>query len=102
MVNSTVGFSAIQRGVAVKVCGDAYYDMKGLVFQGSLNEFWRTAEQQKPDMELFRRFSAYLKQQVLINGSYYKPLRVSPLKTGLNIQRRSLPASAAIGIKQRA
>jgi capsular polysaccharide export protein len=84
VVNSTVGFSALQRAVPVKVCGDSYYDMQGLTFQGSLHDFWSVAQKHKPNMVLLRRFANYLKQHVLINGSFYKPLKSSPLKTGLH------------------
>jgi hypothetical protein len=58
--------------------------MQGLTFQGSLHDFWSVAQKHKPNMVLLRRFANYLKQHVLINGSFYKPLKSSPLKTGLH------------------
>lgn len=52
VINSTVGLSAISHGTPVKVCGKAVYDIKGLTFQGSLDEFWRQSQPSKPDISL--------------------------------------------------
>jgi capsular polysaccharide export protein len=72
VINSTVGLSALSHGAAVKTCGRAIYDIEGLTFQGSLDEFWRLAEGFRIDQELFNRFRAYVIDQTQINASFYK------------------------------
>jgi capsular polysaccharide export protein len=72
VINSTVGFSALSHGAPVKTCGLAIYDLPGLTFQKSLDEFWRGAEGFRPDRELFTRFRAYVIDHTQIAGSFYK------------------------------
>lgn len=72
LINSTAGLTALEHGAPVKACGVAVYDVPGLTFQGSLDEFWRQAESFRPDAELFQRFRAYLVDHTQINGSFYK------------------------------
>ena len=72
VINSTVGLSAIGHHAPVKVCGIAIYDMEGLTFRGTLDEFWREAETFRPDDRLFERFRTYLIDRTQINGSFYK------------------------------
>jgi capsular polysaccharide export protein len=71
VINSTVGLSVLTHSAALKVCGDAIYDLHGLTFQRSLDEFWREADQVRPDMELFERFRSYLIDHTQLNGSFY-------------------------------
>jgi capsular polysaccharide export protein len=71
VINSTAGLTAIAHGAPIKVCGVAVYDVPGLTFQGSLDEFWRRAETFRPDRALFRRFRAHLIERTQINGSFY-------------------------------
>jgi Capsule polysaccharide export protein len=49
--------------------GNALYDMKGLTYQGHLNQFW-TADF-KPDMKLFKKFRGYLLENTQVNAVYY-------------------------------
>jgi capsule polysaccharide modification protein KpsS len=72
VINSTVGFSALSHGAPEKTCGFAIYDIPGLTFPGSLDEFWSTAQDFRPDPELFARFRAYVIDQTQINASFYK------------------------------
>jgi capsular polysaccharide export protein len=72
VINSTVGFSALSHGAPVKTCGLAIYDIQGLTFQKSLDEFWSEAQNCRPDPELFARFRAYVIDQTQIAGSFYK------------------------------
>jgi capsular polysaccharide export protein len=83
VINSTVGLSALQRGVPTKTTGNAFYDMEGLTFKGNLEEFWSKAWSAAPNRELFRRFKAFLQSQMLINGSFYARLATSRLKSGI-------------------
>ncbi|GKR23702.1 capsule biosynthesis protein [Aeromonas caviae] len=83
VINSTVGLSAIAYGTATKVCGRAIYDIAGLSFQGALDAFWRAAHSARPDPELLARFQLHVIQRTQLNGSFYKPLRLSSAVAGL-------------------
>ena len=69
LVNSTVGTSALQIGCPVIALGSAIYDMAGLTFQGSLDEFW--AQASPPDKALFNNFQQAVIEQTQINGGFY-------------------------------
>lgn len=71
VINSTVGFSALTHGSPLKTVGVALYDLEGLTFQGSLDDFWNAADTFRPDSELLSRFRSYLIRQTQINGSFY-------------------------------
>lgn len=83
VINSTVGLSAISVGTPVKACGKAVYNMMGLTFQGSLDDFWRQPQQNKPDRSLFEDFHNYLVLHTQLNGSFYKRLPIIVSATGL-------------------
>ncbi len=68
-VNSTAGLAAVQRGLPVKCCGKAIFDMEGLTFQGSLNSFWTSAT--PPDTATTSAFLGYLTRYSQINGALY-------------------------------
>ena len=68
-INSTAGLSALIHNKPLKVMGDALYDMKGLTYQGHLNQFW-TADF-KPDMGLLAKFRSYLLETTQINAVFY-------------------------------
>jgi capsular polysaccharide export protein len=83
LINSTVGLSALFHNCPLKVCGDAIYAMKGLVYQGSLDTFWVGAADMKIDYELFRRFRSHVIETTQVNGSFYKRLRGSAMSAGI-------------------
>jgi capsular polysaccharide export protein len=83
LINSTVGLQALHHGCAVKVCGDAIFDMEGLTYQGSLAQFWSEAEAFSPDAELFARFRQYVIATTQINGSFYRRLPGAGLASGV-------------------
>ncbi|EOI3504610.1 capsule biosynthesis protein [Cronobacter dublinensis] len=68
-INSTVGLSALIHNKPLKVMGNAFYDINGLTYQGSLDKFWNT--EYAMDHELFENFRSYLKRAVQINAVYY-------------------------------
>lgn len=68
-VNSTVGFTALLRGLPVKTLGKAFYDIPGLTAQDSLDRFW--ADASAPDIELAKRFKRYLKRHCQLHGCVY-------------------------------
>jgi len=71
-INSTVGLSSIHHGTPVKCLGDAIYDMRGLTFQGSIDDFWR--DPGKVDGPLYRRFHWWLRTHRQVNGSVWRKL----------------------------
>lgn len=83
VINSTVGLSAIHHHAPVITTGRSIYDMPGLTWQGSLDEFWTTGVAAPPDHKLYRRFLGALTTQTQINGSYYKPLKGMGTHAGL-------------------
>ena len=83
VVNSTVGLSALLHNAPVNVCGNALYDMKGLTFQGTLNQFWRRAKHSHPNRKLLDRFVSYLVRHTQLNGSFYKRTASIGTATGL-------------------
>jgi len=88
VINSTVGLSALHHGTPLKVCGHAIYDMAGLTYQGSLNNFWRRAQQNKPNNNLLQCFQRYLVNYTQLNGSFYRCLRPDISATGLSWKAR--------------
>lgn len=68
-INSTAGISALIHKKPLIVMGDALYDIKGLTFQGHINNFW--SSHFKPDMDLFKKFSTYLRINTQINAVFY-------------------------------
>lgn len=83
LVNSTVGLSALDHGTPLMVCGTAIYDMNGLTYQGSLDQFWKQAEANPVDMELYLRFRNYLIERTQLNGSFYRRLDIMGSCAGL-------------------
>ena len=69
VVNSTVGPSALLHGCPVIALGEAIYDLPGLTFQGTLDEFWHGG--QAPDPSLFRDFRNTVIHTTQINGAFY-------------------------------
>jgi len=78
VINSTVGISALHHNCPVKVCGNAFYDIDGLTYQDSLNNFWQKAKISKPNHELYLKFKNYVVIKTQINGSFYLDYKKSP------------------------
>lgn len=72
VINSTVGLSSILHGTPVKCLGRAVYDIPGLTFQGSLDDFWR--DPGEVDTRVWEGFRYYLRTHTQINGSVWKEL----------------------------
>jgi capsular polysaccharide export protein len=68
-VNSTVGIRAIQLDCPVMTLGDAIYDVDGLAFQGSVDQFWTSA--QKPVSALADAFIHAVCHTIQIRGTFY-------------------------------
>jgi capsular polysaccharide export protein len=83
VINSTVGLTAIEHGLPVKTCGEAFYDMPGLTFQDTLDAFWKEGQAHPPSADLHRRFYAHLVAHTQLNGNFYRRLPLCPFVTGL-------------------
>lgn len=102
VINSTVGLSAMTHGTPVKVCGTAIYDMKGLTFHESLNQFWVAAPRAQPNPLLLRRFQDYLIAHSQVGGSFYRRLPIVASATGLSwISRQADMAARGASVKPR-
>jgi capsular polysaccharide export protein len=67
-VSSTVGLEALASGVPVKLMGDAFFAIDGLVDQGPLARFWQ--EPQRPDRQLWERFQRELLLRTQYPGNF--------------------------------
>lgn len=67
-VNSTVGLTALQDGVPVKVLGKAIYSLDGLCHQGELCTFWHGAS--KPDRALCSALVKLLSATIQVPGAF--------------------------------
>lgn len=69
VINSTVGLSALHHNRPLIALGTAIYDMPGMTWQGTLDDFWANAV--APDRELYQTFLNYVIDQTQINGDFY-------------------------------
>ncbi|MCO6419855.1 capsular biosynthesis protein [Siccirubricoccus sp. KC 17139] len=68
-INSTLGVRAIALGRAVRVLGQALYDIPGLTWQGGADAFWQEAPPPEPD--LARDFLKAIAACLHVRGGYY-------------------------------
>lgn len=101
VVNSTVGLSSLHHGTPLKICGKAIYDMEGLAYQGSLDDFWRDADTTAVDRDLYLRFLNYAISTTQLNGSFYKPLRDIKNRAGIILERVHLAHGNVIQLQER-
>lgn len=86
-VNSTVGCVALGFGTPTVTLSDPIYNLPGLTFQGTLDEFWRSTC--RPDMELFRCFRNTVVYATQVNGGFYS---ADGIRLAVNNSRRFLTA----------
>ncbi len=67
-INSTMGTSGLWHSLPVCVLGTAIYDIEGLTYQGSLDDFWQAPT--PPDMEFFRIFRRALIHATQARGEF--------------------------------
>lgn len=72
LINSTTGTQVLDHGKPLIVLGKAIYKKKGLVYEGSLDNFWNDAFEFKPNTELWKKFKIFLLFYSQINGNFYK------------------------------
>lgn len=68
-VNSTAGIRALQLASPVMTLGDAIYDVTGLTYQGTLDDYW--AEAKRPDPALVDAFINAMSATIQIRGVFY-------------------------------
>jgi capsular polysaccharide export protein len=68
-VNSTVGMTALGRGMPVIALGQAIYDLPGLAVQGALDAFWQMPT--PPDAQLYDAFRRVLAARAMIPGGFF-------------------------------
>jgi capsular polysaccharide export protein len=68
-INSTSGTLGLSMGVPVIVLGTAVYDIAGITFKGSLDDFW--AEPGGPDHQTFEAFRRVLIDRCLVPGGFF-------------------------------
>jgi len=71
-VSSTVGLQALEAGVPVKLMGDTFFAIDGLVDQAPLECFWQ--QPQAPDPDLWRRFRTEMLTKTQWRGSFDGPV----------------------------
>jgi len=70
-INSTVGLSSLYHETPVICLGRAMYDIEGLTAKSvDLDDFWSLDLQ--VDMDLYKKFRAYLVKNTQVNMSFYK------------------------------
>lgn len=72
MINSSMGLSSLIHGTPVKTVGQANFDLPELTHQGSLDTFWRGAED--VDLDSVKVFIALLRRTSQGRGTFYKRL----------------------------
>lgn len=72
VLNSTIGVSALKKGVPVYCIGTSIYSLQGLavnILQQSLADFW--CKPIPPSPRILEKFETIVKSNVLINGNFY-------------------------------
>jgi capsule polysaccharide modification protein KpsS len=92
-MNSTVGMTSVERGTPTKVLGRAIYDIPGMTFQGTLEEFLTNPG--TVDRDLVRGFRTWLRYHSQANGNFAKRLPSVPKGSGVIWPRGLFAAEAA-------
>ncbi len=95
-INSTTGTLALALGIPVIALGEAIYDMDGITFQGSLDEFWRNPG--APDAETFAAFRRVLIDRCLVAGGFFSEEALSKVTKGI-IARLESASPLDVGAK---
>jgi len=69
VINSTVGLQSLYHDIPVKTMGMAIYDLPGLTYQGSLDDFWKNPG--KINKELYKKFVSFVIKTTQLNGSFW-------------------------------
>jgi capsular polysaccharide export protein len=80
-INSTSGTLALALGVPVIALGQAVYDIEGITFRGSLDDFWKSPGQ--PDAEVFVAFRRVLIDRCLVAGGFFSEEALAKVTDGV-------------------
>jgi capsular polysaccharide export protein len=80
-INSTSGTLALALGVPVIALGQAVYDIDGITFQGTLDDFWR--DPGMPDMTIFAAFRRVLIDRCLVAGGFFSDEALDKVTQGV-------------------
>ena len=80
LINSTVGYAALKHNAPLKVMGRAIYDMKGLTFQGPLDDFWGNAK--APDTLFINNFLRVVRADSQLYGDFFTPTGIELAANG--------------------
>jgi len=80
-INSTSGTLALVHDIPVIPLGHAVYDIEGITFQGTLDDFWR--DPGKPDSEVFSAFRRVLIDRCLVAGGFFSEEALDKVTKGV-------------------
>ncbi|WP_171406487.1 capsular biosynthesis protein [Acinetobacter cumulans] len=83
VINSTVGMSAVESLVPVKVCGRAVYDIEPMTMQCHIDRFWQQALAWNVDEKVVQKYLYFLQHTTQFNGSFYKKMSGCQNQTGV-------------------
>lgn len=83
VINSTVGLSAVESMIPVKVCGKAVYDLPEITMQCTLDEFWHQSLLWQVNGEMVRKYLYFLQQTTQFNGNFYKKIHDCGYQAGV-------------------
>jgi capsular polysaccharide export protein len=81
VINSTVGLSALHHNRPLIALGTAIYDIPGMTWQGTVDEFWSNGV--PPDRELYQTFLNHVIDQTQINGDFYTASGIAMTVSGV-------------------
>lgn len=99
-INSTSGTLALALDVPVIALGEAVYDIEGITYQGSLDDFWR--EPGKPDAATFAAFRRVLIDRCLVAGGFFSEEALAKLVPGVIARLEAASPLKAISSANRA
>ena len=80
-INSTSGTLALAHDVPVIPLGQAVYDIEGITFQGTLDDFWR--DPGRPDSDVFSAFRRVLIDRCLVAGGFFSEEALDKVTNGV-------------------
>jgi len=80
MINSTVGYNALQARTPLKVMGRALYNIEGLAVQSTLDKFWKNPT--APDVNLAKNFIKLVRRDSQLYGDFFT-------KTGIDLAAKA-------------
>jgi capsular polysaccharide export protein len=99
-INSTSGTLALAHGIPAIPLGHAVYDIEGITFQGTLDDFWR--DPGKPDSEVFSAFRRVLIDRCLVAGGFFSEEALDKVTKGVIARLEAASPLAAHPLRTKA